>query len=192
MVTEANKKLFWLSVRGRTLNVYSQGPDGAEQGLLGKNAESVTNNLPSVCLGSHLALARRGPSNRPGLIHRPSHRYVVAFVMPNRRWNPLLQPELDGLHVKQTQLNYRRRPSILWKALSGQATGSRGRAGVFREEVSHHLRQLLSFCEAFSKALHSWQLVQTGCLTKPERGERVLCPPLSSPSSWARGGAPTL
>ncbi len=26
--------LFWLSVRGRTLNVYSQGPDGAEQGLL--------------------------------------------------------------------------------------------------------------------------------------------------------------
>ncbi len=33
-VTEANKKLFWLSVRGRTLNVYFQGPDGAEQGFL--------------------------------------------------------------------------------------------------------------------------------------------------------------
>ncbi len=27
-VTEANKKLFWLSVRGRMLNVYFQGPDG--------------------------------------------------------------------------------------------------------------------------------------------------------------------
>ncbi len=33
-VTEANKKLFWLSVRGRTLNVDFQGPDGAEQGFL--------------------------------------------------------------------------------------------------------------------------------------------------------------
>ncbi len=45
MVTEANKMLFWLSVRGRMLNVYSQGPDRAEQGLLaalgGRNAESV-------------------------------------------------------------------------------------------------------------------------------------------------------
>ncbi len=28
------KKLFWLSVWGRTLNVYFQGPDGAEQGFL--------------------------------------------------------------------------------------------------------------------------------------------------------------
>ncbi len=33
-VTEAYKKLFWISVRGRTLNVCFQGPDGAEQGLL--------------------------------------------------------------------------------------------------------------------------------------------------------------
>ncbi len=33
-VTEANKKLFWLTVRGRMLDEYSQGPDGAEQGLL--------------------------------------------------------------------------------------------------------------------------------------------------------------
>ncbi len=29
-VTKANKKLFWHSVRGRVLNVYSQGPDGAD------------------------------------------------------------------------------------------------------------------------------------------------------------------
>ncbi len=45
-VTEANKKLFWLSVRGRTLNVDFQGPDGAEQGFLaarqgGESAESA-------------------------------------------------------------------------------------------------------------------------------------------------------
>ncbi len=33
------------------------------------------------------------------------------------------------------------------------------------------------------------QLVQTGSLTKPERRGRELCLPLSSPSSWARGGA---
>ncbi len=52
------------------------------------------------CLESRLALARRGPSNRPGLIHRPES--------PLRRWNLLLQPELDGSHVKQTQLKYRR------------------------------------------------------------------------------------
>ncbi len=31
-VTEADKKLFWFPVWGRTLNVYPQGPDGAEQG----------------------------------------------------------------------------------------------------------------------------------------------------------------
>ncbi len=36
------------------------------------------------------------------------------------------------------------------------ATGSRGRAGAFREEVSHRLRRLLILREAFSKALHSW------------------------------------
>ncbi len=33
---------------------------------------------------------------------------MVASVMPGREWNPLLQPELDGSHVKQTQLKYRR------------------------------------------------------------------------------------
>ncbi len=33
-VTEANKKLFWLFVRGIILNIYFQGPDGAEQGFL--------------------------------------------------------------------------------------------------------------------------------------------------------------
>ncbi len=32
------------------------------------------------------------------------------------------------------------------------------------------------------------QLVPTGCLTKPERRGRELCPPLTSPPSWARGG----
>ncbi len=31
-VTEADNKLFWFPVWGRTLNVYPQGPDGAEQG----------------------------------------------------------------------------------------------------------------------------------------------------------------
>ncbi len=32
VVTEADKKLFWYPVWGRMLNVYPQGPDGAEQG----------------------------------------------------------------------------------------------------------------------------------------------------------------
>ncbi len=31
-VTEADKKLFWFGVWSRTLNVYPQVPDGAEQG----------------------------------------------------------------------------------------------------------------------------------------------------------------
>ncbi len=74
-------------------------------------ASVMTDCAPSfcaLCLGSCLALVRRGPSNGPGLIHSPSHRYAVASVTPGRGWNPLLQPELDGLHVKQTQLKYRR------------------------------------------------------------------------------------
>ncbi len=50
------------------------------------------------CQGSRLALARRGPSNGPGLIHRPE-----SPLHGGRGWNPLLQPEL-----KQTQLKYRR------------------------------------------------------------------------------------
>ncbi len=33
----SQQKLFWLSVQGRTLSVYSQDPDGAEQGLLAAN-----------------------------------------------------------------------------------------------------------------------------------------------------------
>ncbi len=37
-----------------------------------------------------------------------------------------------------------------------RATGSSRRAGAFQEEVSHCLIQLLSFREAFRKALHSW------------------------------------
>ncbi len=37
-----------------------------------------------------------------------------------------------------------------------RATGSIRRAGVFREEVSHRLRRLLSLRESFRKALHSW------------------------------------
>ncbi len=66
-------------------------------------------NLPSVpCIGSRLALARRGPSNGPELIHRPESPLRVASVMPSCGWNPLLQPELDGSHAKQTQLKYRR------------------------------------------------------------------------------------
>ncbi len=36
------------------------------------------------------------------------------------------------------------------------------------------------------------QLVQTGCLMKPERRRRELCPSLTSPPSWAIGGALTL
>ncbi len=31
-ITEADKKLFWSPVWGRMLNLYSEGPDGAEQG----------------------------------------------------------------------------------------------------------------------------------------------------------------
>ncbi len=42
-----------------------------------------------------------------GLYTGPSHGYAVASVMPSRVWNPLLQPELDGSHVKQTQLKHR-------------------------------------------------------------------------------------
>ncbi len=34
----------------------------------------------------------------------PSHRHAVASVKPGHGWNPLLQPELDGSHMKQTQL----------------------------------------------------------------------------------------
>ncbi len=52
-VTEANKKLFWLSVRGRMLNVYFQGPDGAEQEFLaarrgGKHRSAMTWALNGV------------------------------------------------------------------------------------------------------------------------------------------------
>ncbi len=57
VVTEANKKLFWLSIRGRTFNEYSQGPDGAEQVPLaarrgGKRGKH--HNLGSERRGEHL------------------------------------------------------------------------------------------------------------------------------------------
>ncbi len=69
-------------------------------------------------------------------------------------------------------------PSILWKALSGRVVASSKEA---------------AWCWIVMVCLQSPpQLVQTGCLTKPEHGGRELCPPLSSPSSWARGGALTL
>ncbi len=46
------------------------------------------------CLGSRLALAKRGPSKGPGLIHRPESLLRGESS----------HPELDGSHVKQTQL----------------------------------------------------------------------------------------
>ncbi len=69
-------------------------------------------------------------------------------------------------------------PSILWKALSGQ---------VFASSKEAAWRWIVMVCLQSPP-----QLVQTGCPTKPEHGGRELCPPLSSPSSWARGGALTL
>ncbi len=105
--TETNKKLFWFPVWGRTLNIYPQGPDGAEQGqFLATRRTGKRYNLGSEWSGEHLryitqpwfqddlgvvrpefqasrvngkgpflrsrlALARGGPSNVPGLIHRP-------------------------------------------------------------------------------------------------------------------------
>ncbi len=46
------------------------------------------------------------PTTGQGWYTGQSHRYAVASVMPSRGWNPLLQPELDELHVKQTMLKY--------------------------------------------------------------------------------------
>ncbi len=62
------------------------------------------------CLESCLALARGGSSNRPGLIHRPESLLRGASVTPSHGCNSLFQPELDGLHMKQTQPKYRRMP----------------------------------------------------------------------------------
>ncbi len=46
------------------------------------------------------------PPTGQGWYTGPSHHYAMATVMPSHRWNPLLQPELDGPHVKQAQLKY--------------------------------------------------------------------------------------
>ncbi len=70
--------LFWLSVRGRMLNVYFQGPDRAEQGFLaawqeGESAESVMtralNGVESTLgtwpsLGFRTTLESLGPNSR--------------------------------------------------------------------------------------------------------------------------------
>ncbi len=144
-----------------------------------------------VCMRGGPAVARLGPLLFvPGWSGGLLRRRIQGDLGPGslalreggascRAWVPSIWPTLRRSGLRG---GWRWFCCLLSRCRPG-ATGSSRRAGALREEVSHCLRQLLSLCEAFSKAL------QTGCLTKPERRGRELCPPLSSLSSWARGGA---
>ncbi len=69
-----------------------------------------------------------------------------------RAWAPSISPILRRSGLRG---GCRWFSCLLSRRRSG-ATGSRERAGAFREEMSHRLRRLLSLREAFSKAIHSW------------------------------------
>ncbi len=131
------------------------------------------------CLRGGPAVARLGP-----LLFLPGWsgglREGVAL---SRVWAPSISPTLRRSGLRGgwrwfSCLLSRRRPG---------ATGSSRSSVALREEVLHHMRQLLT--PPWSVQQSPPQLVQTCCLTKPERWGKELCPPLSSPSSWARGGA---
>ncbi len=100
--------------------------------------------LPS-CPGGYLRCRIQGDLG-PGSL---ALREGVALC---RAWALSISPTFRRLGL---QSGCRWFSYLLSRRRSG-ATGSRGRAGVFREEVSHCLRWLLRLREAFSKALHSW------------------------------------
>ncbi len=86
--------------------------------------------------------------------------------------------------------------AVLWCGTTrNQDSGPRGvnHTGLGWLEAAEELVRLgrkyrIAWDDFWASVKRSAKLVQTGCLTKPELRGRELCLPLSSPSSWARGG----
>ncbi len=170
---------------------------GAIVGLLG--SMNTLSSKPSAkqgserhnrgCLQGGPAVARLGtllflPGCSGGFLRRRIQGDLGPGSLALWEASPSISPTLRGSGLSSRQL---RLFSCLLSGRRSGATGSRGRAGAFSVASPETTSE-----SPWSIQQSPPQLVQKGCLTRPERRGRELCPPLSSPLSWARGGTPTL